>query len=116
MSFIEVARTFRFEAAHVLPWHPGKCSRMHGHSYRLDVYASGELNENGVVVEFGDLAEFVQRRVIDRCDHRVLNDILENPTAERLALSCLEWLDHPSFHISSLVLWETASSRVVVRP
>jgi 6-pyruvoyltetrahydropterin/6-carboxytetrahydropterin synthase len=32
-----VTRTFHFEAAHRLPWHPGKCGNWHGHSYRLEV-------------------------------------------------------------------------------
>lgn len=81
-----MTKTFGFEAAHVLPWHPGKCARMHGHSYRLEVTVSGAVDDRGVVVEFGDLSAVVQRAVVDRCDHRVLNDLDDNPTAERLAL------------------------------
>jgi 6-pyruvoyltetrahydropterin/6-carboxytetrahydropterin synthase len=113
---IEVVKTFRFEAAHVLPWHPGKCSRMHGHSYRLDVHVAGQLNEHGIVMEFGELADYVRERVIDRCDHQVLNDLIDNPTAERVALQILEWLESPDLRLPRLVLWETDTSRVVVRP
>jgi len=32
-----VTRSFTFEAAHQLPWHPGKCRDLHGHGYRLEV-------------------------------------------------------------------------------
>ena len=44
---MQIRRTFRFEAAHVLPFHQGKCSRMHGHSYRLDVAVRGPLQTDG---------------------------------------------------------------------
>ena len=30
-------RTYRFEASHVLPRHPGRCRQLHGHSYTLIV-------------------------------------------------------------------------------
>ena len=32
-----VTRSFTFEAAHQLPWHPRKCRDLHGHGYRLEV-------------------------------------------------------------------------------
>ena len=31
-----VSRSLAFEAAHHLPWHAGKCQRLHGHHYRLE--------------------------------------------------------------------------------
>ena len=39
----QIRKRFRFEAAHTLPFHPGKCARMHGHSYRLEVAVSGPI-------------------------------------------------------------------------
>ena len=46
-----------------------------------------ELNEHGMVVDFSD----IKRRVSDRLDHQVVNDILGcNPTAENMARWCCE--------------------------
>ena len=38
---------FGFEAAHQLPWHPGRCRDLHGHSYRLEVTVEGPIGEHG---------------------------------------------------------------------
>lgn len=85
MPQTRVTRSFTFEASHVLPWHPGKCSGLHGHGYRLDVTVAGTPDENGVVIDFDDLAEIVQKHVIATLDHAHLNDVIESPTAERIA-------------------------------
>ena len=85
-----VTRTFRFEAAHQLPWHEGKCRNLHGHSYRLDVTVAGPVGPNGIVLDFADLRAVVDREVVDRYDHRFLNDLMDNPTAELLAQIGLE--------------------------
>lgn len=80
-------RTYRFEASHVLPNHPGRCRRLHGHSYRFIVEIEGEIEPvQGMVLDFGDLDALVERAVLARCDHYHLNDFIENPTAEWIAV------------------------------
>lgn len=111
-----VSRTFTFEAAHRLAWHPGKCRELHGHSYRLDVTVGGPLDANGVVVDFDDLSEIVGREVIDRWDHRDLNQVMDNPTAELLAHRAWEVLSAAGLPLASLRLWETADSWVDLVP
>jgi 6-pyruvoyltetrahydropterin/6-carboxytetrahydropterin synthase len=70
-----------FDASHVIPGHPGKCGRLHGHTYRAQVWLRGPVGEDGMVVDFYDVKE-----LIDRWDHRHLNDEVEFvPTAELLA-------------------------------
>ena len=65
-------KTFRFEASHVLPKHPGKCSRLHGHSWVLHVETEGERNlETGFVMDYADMSAAV-KPIIDRLDHRHL--------------------------------------------
>jgi len=54
---ISIVRRYRFEAAHTLPWHPGKCSRTHGHSYVLEVQVAGELDNRGVVMDFAEVCQ-----------------------------------------------------------
>ena len=86
---MEIWKEFRFEAAHLLPNLPEghKCRRLHGHSYRVRVYARGELDERlGWVTDFADIKIAVEP-IREQLDHRHLNEIegLENPTAEIIA-------------------------------
>ncbi len=113
-----IRKTFRFEAAHVLPYHPGKCSRLHGHSYKLDVAVTGPVQTSGpatgMILDFGDLSEIVKREVIAHCDHASLNDLLENPTAEAIVVWI--WLRlAPVLPLAELVLWETPTACAVLR-
>lgn len=70
------------DSSHQIPGHPGKCARLHGHTYRFQVWVSGPVDaETGMLVDFYDL-----KQLIDAWDHRHLNDEVEFvPTAELLA-------------------------------
>ncbi|MGH9063114.1 MAG: 6-carboxytetrahydropterin synthase QueD [Acidimicrobiales bacterium] len=107
-----VTRSFSFEAAHHLPWHPGKCRRLHGHHYRLEVTVEGPVDRNGVVLDFADLAAVVDREVVQRWDHRCLNDLLDNPTAELVAAEAWLVLEKAGLGVVGLRLWETPDSMV----
>jgi 6-pyruvoyltetrahydropterin/6-carboxytetrahydropterin synthase len=109
-----VNRVFTFEAAHELPWHPGKCRRLHGHSYRLEVTVEAPLRPDGMVIDFGELRETVDRDIIGRYDHRYLNDLVDNPTAELLAQDIGKRLEASGLPIRRLRLWETANCMVEV--
>jgi 6-pyruvoyltetrahydropterin/6-carboxytetrahydropterin synthase len=77
---------FTFAAAHRLPRYDGPCFRMHGHNYRMFVAMEGAVDpRTGMVADFGRIQAIVQEHVLARVDHRTLNDILENPTAENIA-------------------------------
>lgn len=82
--FTTITKTYTFEYSHILPWHPGKCSQLHGHSGRLSVTLRGRLDPNGVVTDFSDLTADVKAAVIEPFDHHFLNDFLTNPTSENL--------------------------------
>ena len=111
-----VIRTFTFDAAHVLPWHPGKCRNLHGHTYRLEVSVEGPVGPHGIVTDFADLDTIVRREVLDRYDHTYLNDLLDNPTAELVAADAWKRLEHlgagGALTLISLRLWETPESSV----
>ena len=109
-----VVRTFDFEAAHVLPWHPGKCARLHGHSYRLEVTVEGAVGEDGMVMDFADLGRIVHDEVIAHWDHQHLNDFFENPTAEILAAAAWKRLEATDLGLVRLRLWETANAAVEI--
>jgi 6-pyruvoyltetrahydropterin/6-carboxytetrahydropterin synthase len=114
---VSVVRRYRFEAAHTLPWHPGKCSRVHGHSYVLELEVSGPLDERGVVMDFAEVDAVVEEHVLDGpdgCDHANLNERLDNPTAERVAILIGERLDLAGLAWTKLRLWETADGSVLL--
>lgn len=77
-----VSKEFTFDAAHHLTKYHGKCEHVHGHTYRLQVTVEGEVQENGLVIDFVILKKIVKDKVLAKYDHRDLNEYFENPTAE----------------------------------
>ena len=73
MSLISIAKEFRWEMGHRLPFHRGLCKNIHGHSYRLRVEICGEVDENGMVLDYYELKSIVQP-TIDRLDHSFICD------------------------------------------
>lgn len=77
-STVSITKVFRFEMAHALHGHGGRCAHMHGHSYRLEVTIKGApINDparpdNGMVMDFAELKSIVQRHILDRFDHALL--------------------------------------------
>ncbi len=81
-----VTREFSFDSAHFLTNYYGKCERMHGHTYRLQVTIEGAVQSNGLVIDFVLLKRIVKKQILDFLDHRLLNDVIENPSAERIVM------------------------------
>lgn len=114
MSEHEIFKEFTFEAAHRLPNVPGdhKCSRLHGHSYRVAVHVRGPLDpELQWVCDFGDIKE-AWRSIDARLDHFYLNDVegLENPTSEVLAQWIWNCLKPGLPGLSAVTVRETCTS------
>jgi len=90
-SFWILEKEFRFEASHQLPKHDGKCSRLHGHSWKMTVKVAGQVQtegpQQGMVIDYGRISEIVKPLLEEDLDHWHLNDTtgLENPTSEELA-------------------------------
>ena len=111
-----VCKSFRFDAAHFLPNYEGKCSRLHGHTWILEVELLGSVNSRtGFVVDFVRLKNAVNREVLERLDHSLLNDTVGNPTCENLLCwvqKALEpWVIHETkCALTRLRLWETPDS------
>ena len=81
-----LTKEFEFDSAHYLPNYYGKCERMHGHTYKLQVTVEGKVGENGLLIDFVILKKIVKERVLDKLDHHLLNDFLEVPSAENVAI------------------------------
>jgi 6-pyruvoyltetrahydropterin/6-carboxytetrahydropterin synthase len=111
---MEIWKEFTFDAAHVLPNVPEghKCRRLHGHTYRVRVYVSGEPDDRvGWVMDFGDIKAAFEP-ILDRLDHYYLNDIegLENPTAEALARWIWQRLEPRLPLLSRIEIHETCTT------
>jgi 6-pyruvoyltetrahydropterin/6-carboxytetrahydropterin synthase len=113
---MRIRRRFRFEAAHELPHHPGKCRHLHGHSYELIVVIEGPVQtESGMVVDFADLKRTVRQEVVDPLDHEYLNRVIDNPTAERVAIWIWDRLTTVLPGLIEVELRETEACSVVYR-
>lgn len=70
---MRVSRAFRFDAAHRILGHPGKCGWLHGHTYRLGVIVeSVRLDLLDMVIDFDRLEAIVRDAVLERWDHATL--------------------------------------------
>jgi 6-pyruvoyltetrahydropterin/6-carboxytetrahydropterin synthase len=111
---MEIFREFGFEAAHRLPNVPveHKCSRLHGHSFRVTIHVEGSVDERvGWVIDFADIATAMEP-VLARLDHHFLNEVdgLENPTSEVIARWIWSRVEPALPGLSRVVVRETCTS------
>ncbi len=91
----EVMIERNFSSAHQLRGYKGKCENLHGHNYKIEIYARGrELDNIGLLVDFGELKEAADE-IVQYLDHRNINELPPfdeelNPSAENLARYILE--------------------------
>ena len=94
-GLFEVMIERHFSSAHQLRGYRGKCENLHGHNYKIEIYARGrELNHVGLLVDFVELKEAADE-VVTYLDHRNINELEPfveelNPSAENLARFILE--------------------------
>jgi 6-pyruvoyltetrahydropterin/6-carboxytetrahydropterin synthase len=87
----ELSKQFRFEAAHTLPGRQVAAEgsrRIHGHSYRAEVFVRGAPDpQTGMVVDLGLLGRKLET-VREALDHRFLDEVagLGAPTMENLCI------------------------------
>ncbi len=117
---MELFKEFTFEAAHRLPGVPPdhRCARLHGHSYRVTVHVSGEVDrESGMVMDFADVKAAFKPIADGYLDHYYLNDVegLENPTSENLARWIWQRLSPELPQLSMIEVRETCTSGVRYR-
>jgi 6-pyruvoyltetrahydropterin/6-carboxytetrahydropterin synthase len=114
-----VTKEFTFDAAHNLVNYHGKCEKLHGHTYRVQITVSGEVDDEDMVIDFLELKEIARREAIDLLDHSYLNDIIPQPSAENIARWIFkrieESLKGPSRELYEIAVWETPTSFVRYR-
>jgi 6-pyruvoyltetrahydropterin/6-carboxytetrahydropterin synthase len=115
----EVMIERNFSSAHQLRGYRGKCENLHGHNYKIEIYARGsELNNIGLLVDFVELKEAADE-LVNYLDHKNLNELEpfveeQNPSAENVARFVLERLaakiDDERVQIYKVRCFETPTS------
>ena len=123
---IRATKIFTFDAAHCLPGHKGKCANMHGHTYRLEVTVARNGDSvltddsgDGMVIDFGDLKQIVNEEIIDKVDHKLLNEVFPfRTTSENMARHFYglmeKRLSPQGVSVEKITLWESPTSCVEV--
>lgn len=90
-AVVSVTKEFTFDSAHFLNKYEGKCANLHGHTYKLQVTVSGKLNKQGMVIDFNELKEIINKKIVAIFDHKVINEVFPyNPTAENMTIYFFE--------------------------
>lgn len=107
--------TQAFSAAHVIPGHPGKCGRLHGHNWTVDLEVkASKLGPLGMAVDFYDMKRALAE-LIGIVDHRHLNELSPfdkiPPTAENISAWFFQQLsaqiNTADYKVAAVCVWET---------
>lgn len=112
-----------FDAAHSLRGYEGECSRLHGHTWDVEVTVAGEtLDGIGILYDFKQLKADL-RAILDAYDHQYLDEVppfdAMNATAENLARVVYERLEGvvaPGVKVAEVAVWESPIARLVYHP
>jgi 6-pyruvoyltetrahydropterin/6-carboxytetrahydropterin synthase len=104
-----------FSAAHQLKGYMGKCERLHGHNWKVQVHVIAEkLNEIDIAMDFHDLKR-ITIEVVSTLDHTILNEIFpfteKNPSSENIAKwvydSLRKKIPEQTIQLSAVTVWES---------
>jgi len=113
-----------FSAAHHLRDYEGKCERVHGHNYKIELELKSPIvDRSGMVVDFTIVRQALEK-VLQRFDHQDLNEVKPfdrlNPTAENIAKLIWEEMNLKfntrKIKVSRVTVWETESSYATYGP
>ncbi len=117
-----------FEASHRLMHYTGKCFRLHGHQWRVQVWIDGTADERtGIVIDYNAI-----KNVVSTFDHQVILNAEDpmaacleafhpvittpgDPTSERLADTIAEMIDAEATRqgldarVAKIRIWESTS-------
>ena len=108
----------QFSSAHQLRGYKGKCEKLHGHNWRVQITVSSDkLDDIGIAIDFHELKK-IAGEVISSLDHSYLNEVFPfteiNPSSENIAKwicdSMKKKLDQDQCNISSVTVWENETA------
>jgi len=95
----------RFQAAHFLKEYKGKCEKIHGHTFHIEVLILVKsLDQAGIGIDFAEIKKTLTGILPD---HTLLNDVFDfNPSAENLSrYFYMELKKH--FPVVEVTVWES---------
>lgn len=104
-----------FASAHQLRGYKGKCEKLHGHNWKVQISVTAErLNEIDIAIDFHELKK-IANEVISPLDHAFLNDIFpfteKNPSSENVAKwiyeSMKKKINDDNVRVSAVTVWES---------
>jgi len=107
-----------FSAAHQLKGYRGKCERLHGHNWKVQVHVIAEkLNEIDIAIDFHEMKSLTNE-VVSALDHSVLNEIFpfteKNPSSENIAKwvydSLSKKIQNETIQLSAVTVWESENT------
>jgi len=116
-------KQFKFEAAHQLHDHDGKCQRLHGHSWvgwlvleYPDLVKEGP--KRNMAQDYGDIKAVIAPIVDEYLDHHDLNVTVNStaPTSEFIARWIYTNIKHQLPNLAAVVIEETCTSACEYRP
>jgi len=104
MSWILRVRD-RFQAAHYLREYQGKCEKVHGHTFHVEVAIRvEELDRIGIGIDFAKIKRILAELLPD---HTLLNEVFSfNPSAENLSRFLYLELKK-QFPVTAVTVWES---------
>lgn len=95
----------KFQAAHFLKEYKGKCERVHGHTFIVEVQIEvKELDNTGIGVDFTEIKNTLSEILPD---HTLLNDVYDfNPSAENLSRHFFDELKK-YYPVKAVTVWES---------
>jgi len=113
---------------HRIRGHAGRCRHLHGHNAQVEIECRGPLDGLGMVVDFAEIRDRVERWIRDNLDHRMvlagddpLVEVLRAqgepvyaldapPTAENLARLLFEAARDAGLPVTAVRFWETGTA------
>lgn len=100
-----------FSAAHFLNFYRGKCEKMHGHTFKIEVFFKvNQLQQSGISIDFTEIKAYLKKILPD---HQVLNEIYPfSPSAENLAKCFFEKISK-KYPVVKVILWESEDAGAI---
>ena len=104
-----------FASAHQLRGYKGKCEKLHGHNWKVQISVTAErLNDIDLAIDFHELKK-IANEVVSPLDHAFLNDIFpfteKNPSSENVAKwiyeSMKKKINDDNIRVSAVTVWES---------
>jgi 6-pyruvoyltetrahydropterin/6-carboxytetrahydropterin synthase len=108
---MKIAKEFHWEMGHRLPDHFGLCKNIHGHSYKMIVEFEGELDEQGMVIDFYDVEKIINP-IIEKLDHafmvkdddKLTLEFLEKLNSKKVVINFFTTVENICKYISDKII------------